>query len=109
MSRARGGRSLTTVSPIAISPSVIDSRPAIMRSRVDLPQPDGPTSTTNSPSRTSRSIPWITGTLPKTFCTLRIAMPAIRSSLEHRVLWAVGAPQFGPGQSYVNGLGSQVL
>ena len=50
MSRSFGGRLLTTRSPIRISPAVIFSSPAIMRSSVDLPQPDGPTSTTNSPS-----------------------------------------------------------
>jgi hypothetical protein len=32
---------------------VMSSSPAIMRSRVDLPQPDGPSSTTNSPSAMS--------------------------------------------------------
>ncbi len=32
-------------------------RPAMMRSAVDLPQPEGPSSETNSPSRTSRSKP----------------------------------------------------
>ena len=48
MSRSFGGTSLTTWSSMAISPSVMSSRPAIMRSVVDLPQPDGPTSTTNS-------------------------------------------------------------
>src|SRR4051812_39426314 len=36
-------------------PYVASSRPATMRSAVDLPEPDGPTSTMNSPSRTSRS------------------------------------------------------
>ena len=44
--------------PIAISPAVDVSSPAIMRSVVDLPQPDGPTRTTNSPSAMSRSMPW---------------------------------------------------
>ena len=29
-----------------------------MRSSVDLPQPDGPTKTTNSPCLISRSMPW---------------------------------------------------
>src|SRR3954469_79606 len=38
-----------------IAPPEISSRPAIMRSAVVLPQPDGPTKTTNSPSCTSRS------------------------------------------------------
>ena len=64
MSRERGGSSFTTVPPIAISPPVISSRPAIMRSSVDLPQPEGPTNTTNSPDAISRSIPWMTLTGP---------------------------------------------
>src|SRR5689334_2626524 len=38
-------------------PLVGDARPAISRSAVDLPQPDGPSSETNSPGRTSRSSP----------------------------------------------------
>ena len=38
-------------------PSVIDSKPAIIRSNVVLPQPDGPTKTTNSPSLILRFIP----------------------------------------------------
>ena len=36
------------VPPISMSPAEISSRPAIIRSRVDLPQPEGPTKTTNS-------------------------------------------------------------
>ena len=40
---------MTGRSPIETSPSVITSSPAIIRSSVDLPQPDGPTSTMNSP------------------------------------------------------------
>src|SRR5882724_12153368 len=51
MSRSFGGRSLTTRSPIVISPAVISSSPATIRSVVDLPHPEGPTSTTNSLSR----------------------------------------------------------
>ena len=35
------------------SPAVISSSPATMRRAVDLPQPDGPTSTSNSPSAIS--------------------------------------------------------
>ena len=49
MSRARGGSALTTVSPMRIVPSLIDSRPASIRSEVVLPQPDGPSSTSISP------------------------------------------------------------
>src|SRR5262247_1954404 len=49
-----GGSSLTTVSPISTWPELIDSRPATMRRVVVLPQPEGPTRTTNSLSRISR-------------------------------------------------------
>ena len=42
MSRSLGGTLLTTREPMRISPPVMFSSPAIMRSRVDLPQPDGP-------------------------------------------------------------------
>src|SRR6266849_3435334 len=51
MSRSFGGRSLTIRSPIVISPAVISSSPATIRKVVDLPHPEGPTSTTNSLSR----------------------------------------------------------
>ncbi len=40
-----------------------------MRSSVDLPQPDGPTSTVNSPSAMSNEMPWITFVVPKDFST----------------------------------------
>src|SRR5437867_7546319 len=49
--RSFGVRSLTTRSPLVISRAVISSSPATMRSVVDLPQPEGPTRTTNSLSR----------------------------------------------------------
>ncbi len=61
MSRALGARSLTTRPSMAIEPAVISSSPAIMRSRVDLPHPEGPTRTTNSPSRIERSMSVSTG------------------------------------------------
>ena len=37
-----------------MSPSVGTSRPDIILKRVDFPQPEGPTNTTNSPSFISR-------------------------------------------------------
>src|SRR5580704_6380866 len=78
MSRSRGGTSFTTSPPIQISPEVISSSPAIMRSVVDLPQPDGPTSTTNSSSSISRSMPFTAWTLPSNaLVTLRIETCAI--------------------------------
>src|SRR5690606_31765591 len=57
MSRSLGGTSLTTRSPIRSVPELISSSPAIMRNSVDLPQPDGPTSTSSSPSATSKLAP----------------------------------------------------
>ena len=48
------GRHPLTVRPSIDSvPDEIDSSPAIMRSVVVLPQPEGPSSTMNSPCRTS--------------------------------------------------------
>jgi len=57
MSRLAGSISLTTRPPMSMVPLVVVSSPAIMRSSVDLPQPDGPTSTQNCPSPTSRLMP----------------------------------------------------
>src|SRR3954465_162665 len=57
MSRSFGARCVTSRSPIRISPPVTFSNPANARSDVDLPHPDGPTSTRNSPSAIARSRP----------------------------------------------------
>src|SRR5438445_893546 len=48
-------------------PALISSRPAINRSSVDLPQPEGPTKTTNSPRSMTRSMPWMTWASPNFF------------------------------------------
>src|ERR671918_1411050 len=80
MPRSAGGRSLTS-SPSNISlPEVMSSRPATRRSSVDLPQPDGPTNTTNSLFLMSRSTPLITSTGPNDLLTCRIVMSAIAAS-----------------------------
>src|SRR5213080_2385443 len=85
MSRAFGGTRLTTRSPIRISPDVMFSSPAIMRNSVDLPQPEGPTSTTNSPSPIFTSTPWMTSVAPKAFRTSRIATDAMDAPLLGRL------------------------
>src|SRR5256885_209436 len=69
MCRSRGGRSETSRSPMRTVPPSIRSRPARQRSSVVLPQPDGPSSTMNSPSRTSRSTSLSATVLPKTLRT----------------------------------------
>src|ERR1700751_5331667 len=81
MSRSFGGTELTTRWSILTSPSVTLSSPAMMASKVDLPQPEGPTRTTNSPVLTSRSIPLSTGTEPKFFFTRLIGSEAINDGL----------------------------
>src|SRR6266702_2481301 len=72
MSRSFGWTLLTTRSPIEIVPEVMFSRPASIRSKVDLPQPEGPTSTTNSPSSIGIETPCKTSKLPNDFRTSRI-------------------------------------
>src|SRR6266481_3162124 len=61
--RARGVMSLTISSLIRTSPDVCRSRPAMILRKVVLPQPDGPSSTRNSPSRTDRLMPSTAGRL----------------------------------------------
>src|SRR6266436_3689639 len=55
MPRSFGSSQVTFRPPIQIWPAWISIRPAMALSKVDLPQPDGPSSTTNSDSATSRS------------------------------------------------------
>src|ERR1700680_1063873 len=60
-----------------MSPEVTSSSPAIMRKVVLLPQPEGPTRTTNSRSAISRSIPCTAGVRSKVLTMLRSATCAI--------------------------------
>ena len=50
MSRCLGVSSLASLPPMRSTPLVMSSSPATIRRAVVLPQPDGPTSTMNSPS-----------------------------------------------------------
>ena len=64
MSRSPGLAQVTSLLPISTVPSLASSSPAMVRSSVDLPQPEGPTSTVNSPDGTSRSMPFTAWKLP---------------------------------------------
>src|SRR6266567_4160490 len=86
MSRSLGGRSLTTWAPIEIVPEVISSSPAIERNAVDLPQPDGPTRTMNSPSAMSR----LKSSIPLT-------PPGYTLVTWSRTIWPMGAHLLGTG------------
>src|SRR6478672_26414 len=86
MPRLAGGTSFTTSPSIAMVPEETVSRPQISRSSVDLPQPDGPTNTTNSPSATARSTPWIT----------RVASNSLTSRLRFNVAMSFYARRGDP-------------
>src|ERR1700733_16332346 len=80
-----------------ISPSVGVSNPASMRSKVVLPQPEGPSSEKNSPWAMSK-LTWLTAfTGPKALVTVRIeimalAAPAIAISDDAPLLLLDAAP-----------------
>ena len=74
-SRSNGGRRPTSSPPSSTRPSSGTSKPAMSRSVVVLPEPDGPSSVKNSPCATSRST-WSTAVKsPK-----RLTSPARRMS-----------------------------
>jgi hypothetical protein len=54
MPRSLGSSQVTFLPLIQIWPSVMSSRPAMQLRSVDLPQPDGPRRTMNSPGAMSR-------------------------------------------------------
>ena len=72
--RLFGGTFAISCPSIRICPSVGSSKPAIIRSNVVLPQPDGPSKTKNSPDKMSRLTLSTAVTLPKRLETLRIWM-----------------------------------
>jgi hypothetical protein len=72
--RLAGGTVVASCPSILISPPVTSSSPAISRSSVDLPQPEGPTKTANSPSSMVRSSGGMTSTAPKLLETLSSVM-----------------------------------
>src|SRR5882757_20601 len=77
MSRRCTGRSVMSLPPTWTRPESGSSKPAIMRSDVVLPQPDGPSSEKNSPAAMSSVTPSTATTLPSkvlvTFSSLIVA------------------------------------
>src|SRR5581483_5093255 len=69
--RLEGGTPRIGLPSISTWPPLIGSSPQINRSKVDLPQPEGPTKTTNSPWAMSRSMLCSTSTWPKRLLTSR--------------------------------------
>src|SRR5258707_15597424 len=112
MSRSLGGTSLTTSPPMRISPAETSSSPAIIRSVVLFPQPEGPTRTTNSLSGMSRLILRTASTSSKRFTTLRNATSAIAyprdpviPDAERKFAGGVGVAHIGGGNGRGGGQG----
>src|SRR3954470_15666738 len=72
--RLAGGTLVTSAPSIRIRPPVTSSSPAINRSKVVLPQPEGPTKTTKEPSAISSDAPWMMSCVPKDFRTFSSVM-----------------------------------
>src|SRR5205085_3136328 len=86
ISRSLGCTLLTTRSPMEIVPEVMFSSPASIRSKVDLPHPEGPTRTTNAPSSIGIVTPCRTSKVPKDFRTSRICTDDIHDLPKHTPL-----------------------
>src|SRR5574339_1114299 len=78
--RRCGGSASMRRSPKRIRPRSRSLKPATMRSSVVLPQPDGPSSVKNSPSRTASETSSMARTSPKGRATPSMVMPAKRGS-----------------------------
>src|SRR5262245_58225768 len=84
MSRSRARRMVTSSPPSRMRPPVGSSRPAIMRSVVVLPQPDGPSMTKNSPSPTTKLESWTATNDPNSFLRLSTLISATASFRKFR-------------------------
>src|SRR4029453_14280293 len=73
--RARGGRSLTTCPSMRTSPALGSSSPAVVRSRVVLPHPEGARGGRSAPPSVARSMPSTALTRPPSNC-----LPSPRTS-----------------------------
>src|SRR4051795_6921878 len=79
MSRSRARRKVTSSPPRLIVPDVGNSSPAIMRSVVVLPQPDGPSRQKNSPSAMVKLVPRTAAKPPNCLNRVSIRISAMTS------------------------------
>ena len=79
--RSLGWRSVTSSPPIRMRPEVGISSPAIILRLVVLPQPEGPSRQTNSPSPISNLRSLAAVTAPKVLVTSRNSTDAMRQPL----------------------------
>src|SRR5436190_2720663 len=85
--RRNGGTPTIEDPPIRTSPAVGCSNPAINRSEVVLPQPDGPKSEWKAPRRTSRSTRSTATTSPYRLVTCRNSISGTAGSQLGASLW----------------------
>src|SRR5476649_2223149 len=86
MSRRCAGRRSMRAMPKRISPVSRAEKPAIMRSRVVLPQPDGPRRVKNSPCSTVRLTLSTARTVPKERVTPSMMIPLTSAGVLQHVL-----------------------
>src|SRR5450432_3606847 len=86
MSRRWAGNRSILVVPKRISPVSRAEKPAIMRSRVVLPQPDGPRRVKNSPCSTVRLTLSTARTVPKERVTPSMMIPLTSAGVLQHVL-----------------------
>src|SRR5215475_11695420 len=77
MSRSAARLNVTSSPPSRMRPEVGSSRPAIMRSVVVLPQPEGPSRTKNSPFSTTKLESLTAAKSPKLLCRFSTRISAI--------------------------------
>ena len=82
MPRWLGSVQVMSWPPMATVPSQTSTSPAMLCSKVDLPQPEGPSRTRNSPSATSRSSPWMISVAPKRMRKFRMLTLATALSFD---------------------------
>ena len=110
--RLAGASPVTSRPSMEMVPLLVSSSPAISLSSVDLPQPEGPTKTTNSPFSISRSSSGMIVVAPKDFDTfLRDICPIVSSryswttSLGSAVSPPSGLPAISPSRGEIGRLG----
>src|SRR3990172_2612787 len=101
--RAGGGRSLTPCPPIRISPAVGRSSPAMIRSKVVFPHPDGPRRTRNSPSLLDRSTTPTPRTSPNPLLT-PLASTIATAALDQPLLFPFGKDPLAGGVRFLERL-----
>ncbi len=75
--RFSGGSRVTSSPSMVMTPLVGVSKPPIIRSSVDLPEPEGPSRQTSSPSATVRSKLSTARMVPKALVTSRMSRTAM--------------------------------